>query len=92
MIQKKLLEIQKKSIAIKKDAKNPFFKSEYITLDAIIKEYNPILTDLNIVAYHHTKENKLITVLFDTEDETSIESEFNIYNTDPQKQGSEVTY
>ncbi len=92
MIQQKLLEIQRRSIALKKDADNPFFKSKYITLDAIISQYNPILTELRIVAYHHTKDNKLITVLYDTENKTQVESEFNIYNTDPQKQGSEVTY
>ena len=30
--------------------------------------------------------------LYDIEDDTKVESEFNIYNTDPQKQGSEITY
>lgn len=91
-IYKKLLEIQKKWIAMKKDANNPFFKSKYITLDAIISTYNEILSNLGILCYHHTVENKLTTVLYDIESETKVESQFNVLNTDPQKQGSEITY
>lgn len=91
-IYKKLLEIQKESIALKKDAKNPFFKSNYITLDNIISTYNTILSNKSIACYHYTKDNKLTTVLIDTEDDTRIESEFNILNNDPQKAGSEITY
>ena len=91
-IYKKLLEIQKESIALKKDANNPFFKSNYITLDNIISTYNTILSNKSIACYHYTKDNKLTTVLIDTEDDTKIESEFNILNNDPQKAGSEITY
>lgn len=89
---KKLLEIQTESIALKKDASNPFFKSNYITLDNIISTYNDILTNKSIVCYHYTKDNKLTTVLVDTEDDSKVESEFNILNNDPQKAGSEITY
>lgn len=92
MIQERLLKLQKEWVALKKDASNPFFKSKYITLDNIIETYNPLLTELGIVCYHYTKDNKLTTTLFDIEDKTFIESEFNIYNNDPQKQGSEITY
>jgi len=92
MIYNKLLQLQKRTITLKKDAKNPFFKSYYITLDNILSIYNDILTELKIVCYHYTCDNKLRTVLLDTEDDTRVESEFNIYNQDPQKQGSEITY
>lgn len=92
MIQEKLLKLQEQWIALKKDASNPFFKSKYITLDNIIDTYNSLLTKEKIVCYHHTKDNKLITTLFDVEDKTFVESEFNIYTNDPQKQGSEITY
>ena len=91
-IYKKLLSIQKESILLKKDAKNPFFKSEYITLDNILSVYNQILSNNWIVCVHYTKDNKLITELYDTETESSVKSEFNILNTDPQKAGSEITY
>ena len=88
----KLLDIQKESTKLKKDANNPFFKSNYITLDNIISTYNTILSEKAIACYHYTKDNKLTTVLIDTEDDTKIESEFNILNNDPQKAGSEITY
>ncbi len=92
MIYTKLLQLQEKTITLKKDAKNPFFKSDYITLDNILNTYNSIFNELKIVCYHYTQDNKLKTVLLDTEDDTRIESEFNIYNQDPQKQWSEITY
>lgn len=92
MIYKKLFELQKKWIALKRNADNPFFKSKYISLDLIMETYNPLLNELNILCYHTTKDNKLSTVLLDLEDDTSIISEFAIYNTDPQKQGSEISY
>jgi hypothetical protein len=81
----KLLNIQTESIKLKKDAKNPFFKSKYITLDNIIDIYNPVLTEQKIACFHYTKDNKLTTVLIDTEDDTKVESEFNVLNNDPQK-------
>lgn len=89
---KKLLEIQAESIKLKKDADNPFFKSQYITLDNIIDTYNPILNSKGIVCLHQTENNKLVTMLYDVESETSVRSEFSIYNQDPQKQWSEITY
>jgi len=88
----KLLDIQKESTKLKKDANNPFFKSNYITLDNIIATYNEKLSEKWIVCYHYTKDNKLTTVLIDTEDNSKVESEFNVLNNDPQKAGSEITY
>ena len=91
-IYQKLQILQEKGIALKKDANNPFFKKNYISLDNIIETYNPLLNELKLVCYHYTKDNKLVTVILSTEDESKIESEFNVLNTDPQKQGSEITY
>ncbi|MDA3855387.1 MAG: ERF family protein [Candidatus Woesearchaeota archaeon] len=88
----KLLDIQQQSTTLKKDASNPFFKSKYITLDNIISVYNEKLSQKKIVCYHYTKDNKLTTVLIDTEDDSKVESEFNVLNNDPQKAGSEITY
>ena len=45
----KLLEFQKKINAIKKDGKNPHFKSSYATLPQILSEVKPILSDLGLV-------------------------------------------
>ena len=92
MIYNKLLKIQEKWIALKKDKANPFFKSNYVSLDNILDIYTPLLTEVWIICYHFTKDGKLTTVLLDTEDESKIETQFNILNTDPQKQGSEISY
>ena len=91
-IQEKLLKIQEDSIKLKKDANNPFFWKPYISLDNIIETYSVILTKQKIVCYHYTIDNKLTTILFDTESNTEVKSEFNVLNTDPQKAGSEITY
>ena len=92
MIYKKLLEVAKKDLALKKDWKNPHFKSTYLTLDSIIEVYSPLLAELDIIIYHNVKDKVLITTLLDTEDDTSINSEFEILNSDPQKRWAEITY
>ena len=91
-IYKKLFVLQNKQIKLKKDADNPFFKSTYITLDNILNIYEPLFTENQLLCIHYSKDNKLITEIIDIETEQKVLSEFNIYNTDPQKQGSEVTY
>ncbi len=92
MITSKLLQIQKQDIALKKDGRNPHFKSKYLTLDSIIEVYSPLLSNEGIVIYHNTKDSILTTHIIDTEDNSEIISEFAILNTDPQKRGGEITY
>ena len=91
-IYNKLFVLQNKQIKLKKDADNPFFKSTYITLDNILNIYEPLFTENKLLCIHYSKDNKLVTEIIDIETEQKVSSEFNIYNTDPQKQGSEVTY
>ena len=95
MIQKKLLEIQKENIWVKKDAKNPFFKSEYTTLDEIVDTFSPILNEKNIVVYHESDTEKwsVTTYLYDVDSDTKVSSSFPILQSnDPQKIGSAITY
>ena len=95
MIQKKLLAIQKENLCVKKDAKNPFFKSEYTSLDEILNTFSPILTEKGIVCFHRSSTEKscIITTLYDIDSDTSISSEFPIFESnDPQKIGSTITY
>lgn len=92
MIYKKLLEIQKLNMWVTKDWSNPHFKSSYMTLDNIVDTYSKVLNEKNILCLHQTKEHKLITTLKDLDDDTFIESEFEILNSDPQKRGAEITY
>lgn len=88
----KLFILQEAQIKLKKDADNPFFKSRYITLENILDTYEPLFIENNLLCLHYSRNNKLITELIDLESGEKVFSEFNIYNTDPQKQGSEVAY
>ena len=92
MIYKKLLELQKRELTLSKNASNPFFKSKYLNLEKILDVYLPILSEMQIVAIHQTKDNKVITTLYDLEDGSKIESEFNLIWSDPQKLWSCITY
>lgn len=91
-IYEKLFILQKEQIKLKKDSNNPFFKSKYISLDNILEVYEPLFIKNDLLCLHYSKDNKLITELIDLKSEEKVSSEFNIYNNDPQKQGSEITY
>ena len=88
-----VFEIQKKWAAVKKDGKNPFTKSGYITLDNIIETLSPVRDELLILVYHYTQDDHVITVAHDTEDKTEVVSKFKlIESNDPQKLWSCITY
>ena len=94
MIHKKLFEIQKlQGAAVKKDWKNPFTKSGYITLDNIVETMSPIWDAQGILVYHYTEEDHMVTVARDIEDDTEVKSKFKlIESNDPQKLWSCITY
>ena len=85
---------------ISKDAKNPFFKSNYVTLDKLIEATRPILQDNGLVVMQSplSKENGSIGIqtLLIHESGEFIESE-PIFMTpskinDPQQAGSIISY
>lgn len=91
----KLLEVQKQHLAFEKDAKNPFFKSNYVSLDSIVEKLTPILDTLELVIVHRTENKEIITMVVDADSESSemVESRFPlIESNDPQKLGSCITY
>ncbi len=100
----KLLEIQKKHLAFEKDAKNPFFKSNYVSLDSIVEKLTPLLDEQKILCIHYTENKEVVTKIIDTEaknDEVNIEVYHNdsiysrfplIESNDPQKLWSCITY
>lgn len=90
----KLLEIQKLHLALSKDAKNPFFKSKYISLDYIVSTFTPLLDERNLLIVHYTENKEVVTELIDTEATGSnIKSRFPLIDSnDPQKLGSCITY
>lgn len=88
----KLLEFQKKVNAIKKDGKNPHFKSTYATLTQILSEVKPILSECGLLLTQPIKDNKVCTII---QDEKGIVTESSIdlpINMTPQQMGSAITY
>lgn len=88
----KLLEFQKKVNAIKKDGKNPHFKSSYATLTQIISEVKPVLSECGVLLIQPIKDNKVGTVLSDDKGilaESWIDLPTGL---NPQQLGSAITY
>lgn len=84
---------------IKKDAKNPFFKSNYATLDHIVEEVRPILNKfgLNILQIPggDTEGNVIMKTILLHESGEFIESDeltMKPVKNDPQAVGSCITY
>jgi len=95
----KLLEFQNSIEVIKKDGHNEFFKksngkaSSYATLPNILSEVKPILNSLKIVVTQPIKDNKVFTILTDSESGESIESGIDLPNNlNAQQTGSAITY
>ena len=92
----KLLEIQKLHLEFEKDAKNPFFKSNYVSLDSIVSKLTPHLDKQWLLVTHYTTNGNIVTKVVDVamdKWEFCIESSFPlIQSTDPQKLWSCITY
>ncbi len=89
----KLLEVSKQIDPIAKDSKNPFFKSKYFDVNALIGVVRPILSENNLVLLQPISENKVYSIIIDSETFEQIESSLPLPNIqDPQKLGSAITY
>lgn len=98
MIHKKLLEFQKKNIVVEKDGKNPHFQSRYVTLNEVLEKVKGPLNELGILiiqkpSFTDNTTFGLATILYDTEDDTSIEAFLPyVESTNAQKMMSNNTY
>lgn len=92
-IYKKLLEFQKLGISIVKSNVNPHFKNKFADMNEVLGKVTKPLNDLGVVIIQIPTLEGLKTVLYDTEDDTSVEGvlEF-VQKTDAQKLGSNITY
>ena len=96
-IAKALNEFQAELVAVGKTANNPFFKSKYAPLDAVMKEAQPVLTKhgLAVVQLPSSLDGQpaLTTTIFHTSGE-KIESTVPLLlaKQDPQGLGSAITY
>ena len=98
-IEKKLLDFQSQVDAIKKDSKNPFFKSMYVDINGVLKAIQPLLTKLGISITQCPQVvdgvDILRTVLYDAEKpESRLESNTRLImaKQDMQQYGGAITY
>lgn len=92
---KKLLEVKKEIGTLTKNSKNPFFKSQYLDLNAILEEIDPIMQKHGLILLQPIKANEVFTSIIDSENgQTIVTSSMVIPSTitDPQKMGACVTY
>lgn len=93
----KLLLAQKKIEPIVKSEKNPYYKSNYFDINAVIADVKPILSDVGLVILQPLTnlEGKpaIKTIVADPESGETMESVTPlIENADPQKMGAIITY
>jgi hypothetical protein len=92
-IYRKLLAAKKEIGKISKDSTNPFFKSKYFDVNALLEHVEPILQHYGLVLLQPIKNNAVFTVIVDSESGEQIDSGITLPNlTDPQKLGSAITY
>lgn len=80
---------------IKKDAKNPFFKSKYASLSNILEAINEPLIESGLsFSQFPIGENGLVTILMHGESGEFIQSHYEMkpVKDDPQGRGSVITY
>ena len=92
-IYKKLLEVQKEVGAISKDSKNPFFKSKYFDINALVGHVNPILSKNGLLLLQPIEDGKQYSRIIDAESGEKVESFLELPSLpDPQKLGSAISY
>ena len=92
---KKLLEVKKEIGTLTKNSKNPFFKSQYLDLNAILEEIDPIMQKHGLILLQPIKANEVFTSFIDSDNGQTIATSSMVIPstiTDPQKMGACVTY
>ena len=92
-IYKKLFEAKKEIGVLTKDSKNPFFKSNYLSLNGLIDAVEEVLEKHELLLLQPIEDGKVITRIVSTEKDGMVQSELSLPNIqDPQKLGSAITY
>jgi len=94
------MEIYKKIAAVKseigtlsKNAKNPFFKSDYLDLNGILSAVEPLLEKNGLLLMQPIQNNMVCSIIADIENGEHQTSAIELPPiTDPQKLGSCITY
>ena len=89
----KIFRIQNEIEAIIKDAKNPYFKSNYADINAMLEQLQPLLNKYKVVIEQPMIDGKVFTILTCVETGDSKQSCLELQPlSDPQKLGSVITY
>ncbi len=92
-INQKLFKAKKEFTAISKDSTNPFYKSKYFDINALLSQVEPILHNHGLMVLQPIKDNKVYSQIVDVESGDNIDSSIELPNiNDPQKLGSAITY
>ena len=92
---KKLLEVKKKIGNLKKNSKNPFFKSAYLDLNDLLNAVEPLLHEQGLILLQPIELGVVSSVLYDAETGAEVCSSRMIIPdniNDPQRLGSCITY
>lgn len=92
-----ILEVQKKVSVLKKDEKNPFFRSQYLSLAGLIEALQPVLVENGLVVMQHPlKPGELETMIVHAESSQMVKSTLVLPLGDdkqtPQGAGSAISY
>jgi hypothetical protein len=94
----KLFDIRHEIEGIQKNAENPYFKSDYLTLNGLLDALNPLLKKHNVLLMQPTLNGPesigVLTQLIDLDSEERVESEtlLPMVKHDPQAAGSAISY
>lgn len=97
-IHAKLFELQQKIGGIEKDSQNPFFKSKYFDINALIGQLKPMLKDQKLLLLqplitNEHGQNGVQSMIVEVETGESVQSFVALPDIqDPQKMGSAITY
>lgn len=92
-IYKKLAAVKKEVGAISKDSTNPFFKSKYFDINALVEHLEPLLEKNGLLLLQPLLNDKVVTQIIEIDTGEKVESVLDFQlKTDPQKVGSEITY
>lgn len=96
-LQQKLSEAQTAIGTVAKERENPYFKSKYIDINALLEVVKPALAEFKLILLQPIKaesgKNVLHTIIKDLESKDEIESSIILpENPDPQKYGAIITY
>ena len=89
----KLSKVKAEIGVLSKNAKNPFFKSDYLDLNGILSALEPLLEKWGLVLTQPIIDGRVETQIHDIELNSFISSSLELpVLSDPQKLGSAITY